>query len=85
MKKLLLLLTCLPLIGFSQDGPFYFLDNNIQREFYLHIPANLPANSPIVFVLHEWGGSASGIMYYSDFNTLSDQNNFAVCYPKALI
>jgi poly(3-hydroxybutyrate) depolymerase len=85
MKKLLLTLLCLPFIGFGQDGPFYFTDNNIQREFYLHIPNNLPANSPIVYVFHGWGGNGGQIMSSTAFNILSDQNNFAVCYPTALI
>ena len=85
MKKLLLLLLCVPLIGFSQDGPFYFTHNNIQREFYLHIPNNLPSNSPIVYVFHGWGGNGGQIMSNTAFNILSDQNNFAVCYPTALI
>ena len=85
MKKLLLLLLCTPLIGFSQDGPFYLTHNNIQREFYLHIPNNLPSNSPIVYVLHGWGGNGGQIMANTAFNILSDQNNFAVCYPTALI
>ena len=85
MKKLLLTLLCLPMIGFGQDGPFYFTDNNIQREFYLHIPNNLPANSPIVYVFHGWGGNGGQIMSSTAFNILSDQNNFAVCYPTALI
>ena len=82
--KIITLLLCLPLIGFSQDGPFSYMDNNIQREFYLHIPNNLPPNSPIVYVLHGWGGSGASIMSTTDFNTLSDQNNFAVCYPTGL-
>ena len=73
------------MIGFGQDGPFYFPDNNIQREFYLHIPNNLPANSPIVYVFHGWGGNGGQIMSSTAFNILSDQNNFAVCYPTALI
>ena len=32
-----------------------------------------------------WGGSGDGIMSYTGFNLLSDQYNFAVCYPTALI
>ncbi len=59
MKKLLFILLFLPVIGFGQDGPFYFTDNNIQREFYLHIPNNLPQNSPIVYVFHGWFGRAA--------------------------
>ena len=74
------------MIGFGQDGPFYFTDtNNIQREFYLHMPNNLPSNSPIVYVFHGHGGSGASIMSTTAFNLLADQNNFAVCYPAGLI
>ena len=82
MKKLLLILFISPLFVSGQDGPFYFTHNNIQRDFYFHIPNNLPANSPIVYVLHGCGGSGSSIMSTTVFNILSDQNNFPVCYPK---
>ena len=85
MKKLLLLSFIFPLLICGQDGPFYFTHNNIQREYYLHIPNNLPANSPIVYVFHGWGGDGNGMMNYTAFNSLSDQFNFAVCYPTALI
>ena len=85
MKKLLLIFLTFPLFVSGQDGPFYFTHNNIQREFYLHIPNNLPLNSPIVYVLHGWGGNGEQIMLNTAFNILSDQNNFAVCYPTALI
>ncbi|MCH2022363.1 MAG: hypothetical protein MK207_07765 [Saprospiraceae bacterium] len=82
--NIMLGLLFMPLVGFAQNGPFYFSHNNIQREYYLHIPNNLPVNSPIVYVLHGWGSSGSDIMSTTAFNILSDQNNFAVCYPTAL-
>jgi len=85
MRKLLFILLILSQLVSGQDGPFYFTHNNIQREFYLHIPTNLPLNSPIVYVLHGWGGSGSSIMSTTAFNIVSDQENFAVCYPTALI
>jgi len=85
MKKLLLVLFFLPLFALGQDGPFYFMSDDTQREYYLHIPNDLPPNSPIVYVLHGWGGSGASIMSTTGFNALSDQNDFAVCYPTGLI
>ena len=85
MKTLLLTLLLIPMMNFGQNGPFYFTHNNIQREYYLHIPNNLPTNAPIVYVLHGWGGNGYSIMSTTAFNILANQNNFAVCYPTALI
>ena len=85
MKILFLLSFLLPFVIFAQDGPFYFTHDNVQREYFLHIPNNLPVNSPIVYVLHGWGGGGGEMMSYTGFNFLSDQYNFAVCYPTALI
>ena len=73
---------------FGQDGPFYFTHNNTSREFYLHIPNNLPANAPIIYVFHGWGGNGLGMMNQTAFNYLSDENNFAVTdlsHSKAII
>ena len=85
MKKLLLILIFFPFIGMSQNGPFYFMDNNIQREYYLHVPNNLQANSAIIYAFHGWNGNGSSFMNTTNFNTLSDQNGFIVCYPTGLI
>ena len=51
----------------------------------MHIPDNSPSNSTLVFVLHGWGVSSEGIINILEFNVLSDQNEFAVCYPRAMI
>ncbi|MDC0230690.1 hypothetical protein OAK19_01895 [Aureispira] len=83
--NILLTLLFMPLDGFAQDGPFFFTHDNVQREFYLHIPNNLPPNSPIVYVFHGWGGNGGQIMSSTAFNILSNLYNFAVCYPTALI
>lgn len=85
MNKLFLLLFIFPLSICAQDGPFYYTHDNIQREYYLHIPNNLPVNSPVVYVLHGWGGEGGEMMTYTGFNFLSDQYNFAVCYPTAMV
>ena len=86
MKQLTFFLSLfLTQFAFGQDGPFYFMHNNIQREYYLHTPSNLPPNSPIVYALHGWGGTGESMMSSTSFNLLSDQNNFAVCYPTAMI
>jgi len=81
MKKLLLILVCLPIFGFGQQT-FNFMHNGLNREYIYYAPANIPVDAPLVFVAHGFTGSAQGIMNYCGMNTIADQNNFAVCYPQ---
>ena len=81
MKKILLILICLPIIGFGQQT-FNFLHDGLNREYIYYSPSGLPANAPLVFVAHGFTGSAQGIMSYSGMNAVADQNDFAVCYPQ---
>jgi len=83
MKKLILLL-CLPMIGFGQQT-FNFMHNGLNREYIYYAPANLSVDAPLVFVAHGFTGSAQGIMSYCGMNTVADQNSFAVCYPQGTI
>ena len=81
MKKLLLILLCLPFFGFGQQA-FNFMHNGLNREYLYYAPSNLPVDAPLVFVAHGYGGSAQDIMNYCGMNTIADQNNFAICYPQ---
>ena len=62
------------LIAFDMNGEI--------RQYILHRPDGLQENSPLVFVLHGLGGSASGIREYSRMDKVADENGFAVCYPQ---
>lgn len=57
-------------------------DGGIQREYIYYHPSSAPPNCALVFVCHGYGGSAQGIMNYSEFNQLADEYGFAVCYPQ---
>ena len=81
MKKILLILFCLPMISFGQQN-FNFLHDGLSREYIYYSPSNLAPNAPLVFVAHGFTGSAQGIMSYSGMNNIADQNGFAVCYPQ---
>ena len=52
------------------------------REYYFYKPENLDDNAPLLFVLHGYTSNANNIMNYSNFNTIADENGFAVCYPQ---
>jgi polyhydroxybutyrate depolymerase len=59
-------------------------DGGYQREYIYYHPGSAPANCPLVFVCHGYGGSAQDIMNYSEFNALADEFGFAVCYPQGI-
>ena len=59
-------------------------DGGIDREFIYYHPSSATENCPLVFVCHGYGGSAQGIMNYSEFNALADEFGFAVCYPQGI-
>jgi len=48
---------------------------------YEYVPANLPANRPLVVVLHGCTQVAAD-MEHAGWNTLADQGQFAVVYPE---
>ena len=56
----------------------------IEREFMMYIPEeyNHDSPSPLMFVFHGFGGSNNMVMYYSDFNSISERENFIVVYPQ---
>ncbi len=46
----------------------------------MYIPENLPAQAPLVFVLHGYGGKAEG--YCPQMIETAKKYGFAVCYPQ---
>ena len=84
MKKLLLfLLVCIPVSIFAQST-FSYNYGGQTRSYILYLPVGLPADAPLVFVMHGYGGNSNQMMTSSDFNTTADANGFAVCYPQGL-
>lgn len=57
--------------------------NGVQREFMLYKKANLPANAPLVFVMHGFTQTAE-MFYGCGFNQIADTAQFMVCYPQGL-
>ncbi len=85
MKRILIsvigLLLC-STVAFASDLKRSFEIGGLTRTYFLHVPKNLPANAPLVFVLHGHGGSAEGMIGFSQMNPVADKNGFAVCYPQ---
>lgn len=61
-----------------------FTDGGLQREYIYYHPNTAPANCPLIFVTHGYGGSAQDIMNYSEFNSVADDFGFAVCYLQGI-
>ena len=60
-----------------------FKHGGLERSYKFYKPENLPANAPLVFVLHGRGQSSSW-SYSLGFNRLADANGFAVAYPQGI-
>lgn len=81
MKKILLFLCLLPCLLEAQTFTYNY--GGLSRTYTMYLPAGLPADAPLIFVLHGYGGSATD-MIGTGFNALADANQFAVCYPQGL-
>ena len=58
------------------------IHEGVEREYLVHIPDNLTEDSPIVFLIHGFTGSAKQIMEYSGMNEVADREGFMVIYPQ---
>ncbi|MFN0275297.1 MAG: PHB depolymerase family esterase [Chitinophagales bacterium] len=58
------------------------MHNEMERQYIIYIPDGLPADAPLVFVFHGYGGSANEVKNNTDMNAVADEYLFAVCYPQ---
>lgn len=49
---------------------------------YMHIPADLPPESPLVLALHGCGQTAEAFMVQTGWTTLADKYKFVVVFPE---
>jgi polyhydroxybutyrate depolymerase len=88
MQKILLILLCLPMIGFGQQTlNKSIIHDNMQRDYIIHIPSSYNVNTPIplVFCFHGYTSNGSTIMSYTNFNYISDTAGFIVAYPQGTL
>jgi polyhydroxybutyrate depolymerase len=56
---------------------------DLERQFIVHVPQNLPAREAgLVIAMHGYGSSAENIMAYSGLNALADEHGYIVAYPQ---
>jgi polyhydroxybutyrate depolymerase len=63
-----------------QAAEFHFRYQGMDRTYYMYVPDGIKQNSPLVFVLHGYGGHAKG--YEPRMMVVAKENGFAVCYPQ---
>ena len=64
----------------QQTEKHHFKHQGIDRTYWMYIPEGLPAQAPLVFVLHGYGGKAEG--YCPQMIETAQKYGFAVCYPQ---
>lgn len=62
------------------------LHDGLTREYILYVPTTYQVGQsvPLVFVLHGFTQSAQTIMDVTEFNAVSESNNFIVAYPNGV-
>ena len=85
MKRLILIgaaLLC-ALMSHAQISPVSnFGSDPGNLNMYTYIPSGMPANAPVVMVMHGCTQTASSYANETDWNRLADQYKFYVVYPE---
>lgn len=63
--------------------PRTFTFQNQEREYFLYLPAEAAPGTPLVFMLHGYGGK-NVENYFSSFTQYATEHGFAVCNPRGL-
>jgi len=58
----------------------------LNREYLVHVPADLPVGQPVplVFIYHGGSGVAAGMVKLAQFNPIADREKFIVVYPQGI-
>ena len=84
MRHILSVFACLLSICVHSQESFTFEHNGLTRNYLLTIPETLDAQTPLVFVLHGYGGNAQQ-MTYLGWQEISTNNNVMICYPNGTV
>jgi polyhydroxybutyrate depolymerase len=88
MKKLLAFLICLPLFTFGQQTINASITHgSLQRDYILYVPASYSAGNeaPLLFNFHGYTSNAWQQAFYSNFNTVADDDGFIIVYPEGTL
>ena len=88
MNKLLAFLICLPLFTFGQQTINASITHgSLQRDYILYVPASYSAGNeaPLLFNFHGYTSNAWQQAFYSNFNTVADDEGFIIVYPEGTL
>lgn len=88
MKKIFTLLICLPLFTFSQQTIDTSINHGgLERDYTLYIPASYSGGNeaPLLFNFHGYTSNAWQQAFYSNFNTVADDEGFIIVYPEGTL
>ena len=70
--------------SYAQEAEKFTLRHQgMDREYWLYLPEELPADAPLVILLHGYKASAEG--YRPEMMTVAKENGFALCYPQGAV
>jgi polyhydroxybutyrate depolymerase len=85
MKPFVLALAAALLLQLSataQSTTETYVYDGLNRSYILYLPDDLPAQAPLVLLLHGYTSSAASVQSSYGMNAIADANGFAVCYPQ---
>ncbi len=63
------------------QSSYTFEHNGLTRSYLLSLPNNLNEHSPLVFVLHGYGGNANNMLNLG-WEEIAENNGVVICYPN---
>ena len=88
MKKLILLIICLPLFTLGQQTINASINHaGITRDYILYVPNSYVTGNqvPLVFNFHGYTSNATEQMWYGDFRTIADTAGFIIVHPEGTL
>jgi len=88
MKKLILLIICLPLFTLGQQTINASINHGgITRDYILYVPNSYVTGNqvPLVFNFHGYSSNATQQMWYGDFRAIADTAGFIIVHPEGTL
>ena len=87
MKKILFTLFVIAssvwMVSAQETVKHIYRHQGMDRTYWLYLPENLPADAPLVLLLHGYKASAEG--YRPEMIEVAKENGFALCYPQGAL